>query len=136
MIEFLFRGVANEARHLVAVATGEAKGDDDPIEGAKVALQNAQSRVATARRTRDAIVEEMAEAERDIEVAQNEVNEACRVVLASECTGLIDALLKEGEAVQQLLIETVSLLAWIKNHAFKSWPPSDVPGLVTAFLNA
>jgi hypothetical protein len=127
---------ASESKHLVAVATGEADASIDPVEVAKAALQKAQSWVATGRRTRDAITAETTEAERDIGAAQNEVNEACRAVLASECAGVIDDLLKEGEAVRQLLVEKVSLLAWMKNHAFKSWPPSEVPEPVTAFLNA
>ena len=119
---------------LAAAALGEIDGPS--TADLEAAVAQATNDLSIARRTRDALAQRAQREAAEVEGAERKVDAALRAVLASECSGVIDALMSEGNALRAQLRSKTALVRFLKNHAFESWPPNATPQLVTNFLSA
>ena len=126
---------ANEDYHLAAVAIGEVTAEANPVKIAERAAAEAEARLDTARRTQDALNKQVKAAERDLDSPNTELEQCVRVVMRSEATALIDAILREAAALQAELGAKRALLSFLSGEVFE-WNERELRQPVTDFMTA
>lgn len=112
---------AREGSHLTLVALGEVPEDENPVEVAQRALAEAQARLAGARKTKAALIEEAAAAARERDSAKEEIAKRVRAVLKSEASTTIEATLREASILREQLGAKLLLLRFLRDACFDAW---------------
>jgi len=132
----LEEAIADESRHLAAVALGETTEDANPVRAAERASAEAEAQLTKMRNTRDALVEEAKDATSELEHAKRKIDVAVRYVFASEAGATIDATLREAAALREQLGAKRLVLSFLRDACFETWPPSDETKPIRKFLEA
>jgi hypothetical protein len=107
---------ANESKHLAAVATGEADGDE--VKTAELALAEADARWTKARKTRDGLKAEIEATEREIISLWDRRDKALRAVLRAEAADFISALMQQTRSLQEQIGANRAVLMLLNGATF------------------
>ena len=124
------------ARHLAAVALGEATEDADPVKAAERALTEANAQLDRARKTVDALTAEVNDATKERDRAKRKIDDAVRDVFASEAGATISSTLREAAALQEQLGAKRLVLSFLHDACFETWPPTSATKPIENFLFA
>jgi chromosome segregation ATPase len=105
---------ADESRHLAAVALSEATEDANPVTAAESAIAEAQSRLDTARRTRDALKEQLKAAESELSMARLRLDSCVDDVINASAP--VEKLLADFATLHREFVMHRRVLEWLEGQ--------------------